>query len=664
MKKSKSNPSVFLIGVLNIFIFFIFISRVASQTLSYGVFGIFEPANIHTNTNEKTLLTNLGLRYLFGCVNYQDNLMTLCRDGLEGAIKMDVERDLSGHMYPFEGGTDNRIWKYICKNPVANINTAEIDLFVQNVYNRYAADLSGMASIMVAHQGHTDHATHWGFIEHACQQIQTRFGDNVRSLAITEVATSHLDPANLPAFVAAIPHLDIFLYECYPLSTYGATTPPPLAYCGAPLQTALQMVVDGYTWCQSAFEQNGNGNTQWHAIIQVCEQLEYDPTPPPPANSPLYSYHRRPTEAEIFCQANLALSRGAKGIYTYLYGSTVTAINFSSTASQSIGIVTYTGPRNPINPTYNHVANLFSYLDDIGPELITKTCTAAFNCNTIPGGQYITGVTGYTNDGTTHTIEIGIFSDATYPNRDYFMLVNRLCSNAAGNPANPQVITLQTTRSNAAYRIRDVVTGETYISYNGTFPQIVIGPGRARLFELCPVFTTHETWGDSVHIYCDCTLPANRILTIQSGGVVEFDPVGDNSGGGRDSQRAELMIQGESANGAKFTSRNTSGELQDLASGEPARLRKPVITAKSGKTAEAIRLSTALPAAKAGTNPEKDLLLQQEMLDIDDLKTAVSIRDCSDDFIRPKSILSDFRECSVRIRTGPSQRDLHSQNSI
>jgi len=217
MKKSKSNPSVFLIGVLNIFIFFIFISRVASQTLSCGVFGTLEPANIHTNTNEKTLLTNLGLRYLFGCVNYQDNLMTLCRDCLDGAIQMDVERDLSGHMYPFRGGTDIRIWKYICKNFVADISTTEIDLFVQNVYNRYATDLSGMATIMVAHQGATDSTNHWGFINHACQQIQTRFGDNVRSLAITEVVTSKLDPANLPAFVAAVPHLDIFMYECYPL---------------------------------------------------------------------------------------------------------------------------------------------------------------------------------------------------------------------------------------------------------------------------------------------------------------------------------------------------------------------------------------------------------------------------------------------------------------
>jgi len=640
------------------------------QPFLRGLFGLNEPTNFLTNTNEQNLLNNTNANAVFGLFNDQDRVEEYCRDLTGGNIKIGVEFDMIYDQYhilsaePFKDQKTDLLFRYISESDAVNIQTSEIDRFVLNTYNHYSPDYSGIANILVSHQGHTDHATHWGFIEHACQQIQTRFGDNVRSLAITEVATSHLDPANLPAFVAAIPHLDIFMYECYPLSTYGTTTPSPLAYSGAPLQTALQMVVDGYTWCQSAFEQTGNGNTRWHAIIQVCEQLEYDPTPPPPANTPLYTYHRRPTEAEIFCQANLALSRGAKGIYTYIYGSNVTNINIYTGTLQHKGLVDLSSPR-AIHPTYNHVANLFSYLDDIGPELITKTCTAAFNCNNIPGGQYLTGVTGYTNDGTTHTIEIGIFNDATYPNRDYFMLVNRLCSNDAGNPANPQVITLQTTRSNAAYRIRDVVTGETYVSYNGGFPKIVIGPGRARLFEMCPVFTTNETWSDSVHIYCDCTLPSDRTLTIQSGCVVEFDPVGDNSGGGRDSQRAELIIQGElDANGAKFTSRNTSVEFQDLTSGEPARLRKPIITAKSGKTAEAIRLSTALLAAKAGTKPEEGLLLQQAMLSGDDLKTAASIRDCSDDIIRSKSILSDFRECSGQSRTGPSQRDLHSQNSI
>jgi hypothetical protein len=68
----------------------------------------------------------------------------------------------------------------------------------------------------------------------------------------------NLRPADLPAFVAAVPHLDIFIYERYPFSTWSPTPQPPaLAYIGNAFQNALQTIVDGYTHCQTAFEAPG-----------------------------------------------------------------------------------------------------------------------------------------------------------------------------------------------------------------------------------------------------------------------------------------------------------------------------------------------------------------------------------------------------------------------
>jgi hypothetical protein len=114
-----------------------------------------------------------------------------------------------------------------------------------------------MATILVAHQGESCHATHWPHIEYICNRIQTTFGDSVRSVMIHEVYDNvhNLRPADLPAFVAAVPHLDIFMYERYPFSTWSPNPQPPaLAYVGAPFQDALQTVIDGYTHCQTAFD--------------------------------------------------------------------------------------------------------------------------------------------------------------------------------------------------------------------------------------------------------------------------------------------------------------------------------------------------------------------------------------------------------------------------
>ena len=469
---------------------------------------------------------------------------------------MDVERDLSGREYPHTGDAhDNRIWQYICHNDVADIEEVEIDTFVMNVYNHYSSDLSGLSTILVAHQGNSDYSTHRGFIARACDSIQYHFGDAVQSLAINQVVSSHLDPTDLRDFAAAVPSLDIFANERYPI---GTSRPTPgadtLDFTGNDFQDALESIIIEFDSCRAVFEASGV-HTEWHQIIQTHEAYEY--------TGGRYSYHRRPTESEIFCQANLALSRGAKGIHTYIYSSNVDNINTSSGDMQFIGLVNNdTSTTRTTYSTYTHVANLFTWLvDSIGPKLLDKTCTASFNCNNIPAtGQYITDVTGYANDGATHTIEISTYEDATYPSRDYFMLVNRLCSSDnSGTTAAPQVITLETTRSGAAWRITDVVTGETYISYDGDFPNIVIGPGRARLFEMCQLFETSELWQDSVHIYCDCTLPADRILNIQSGSVIAFDPVGDNSSSGRDTNRSELTIYGKLlANDVTFTSPNAT----------------------------------------------------------------------------------------------------------
>ncbi|MDZ7401914.1 MAG: hypothetical protein ONB37_17285, partial [candidate division KSB1 bacterium] len=126
------------------------------------------------------------------------------------------------------------------------------------------------------------------------------------------------------------------------------------------------------------------------------------------------------------------------------------------------------------------------------------------------------------DDGGHGTIEISLM-DHPSNNYDYFLLVNRRCSSDNnGTPAPAQTITVRTNKS-GQYQIRDLYSGELFVTSNGYFRNITIGPGRGRLFELRPMFAANETWDtDTVNVSSSITVPSGKTLTIAPNSTVKF----------------------------------------------------------------------------------------------------------------------------------------------
>ncbi len=262
------------------------------------------------------------------------------------------------------------------------------------------------------------------------------------------------------------------------------------------------------------------------------------------------TYFRRPTQAEIWLQAFLALSRNFKGIHCYVHRTVPPNQGYyANPAWYDSGLVDMGLPRTPINNSFNHqpynnVAQLFAHLSSLGPQILPLEVDTAFTWTGAipPAYPLIQGITGYALDGSHHTIEVSLMDHPTN-NYDYFLLVNRRCSSDNnGTPAPAQTITVRTNKT-GQYQIRDLYSGELFVSSNGYFRNITIGPGRGRLFELRPMFVTNETWDtDTVNVSSNITVPTGKTLTITANSKVKF-----YSG-------AELKINGTlTANGVTFT---------------------------------------------------------------------------------------------------------------
>ncbi|MDW7679976.1 MAG: right-handed parallel beta-helix repeat-containing protein [bacterium] len=518
-------------------------SLYAQGSFLRGVFGLDNPDDLNLNNDEMQLIYGTYANYLFGVVNDEPSVMIFCRDTTNGNIKMNIERDPTGHTYPSDDGNTSQFWKYISRNDYSNIDKDEIDTFVENVDNEWGSDVSGLASLLISHQGHTQDSDWWPYIQYTCHKIYTTFGGDVKSMVIDNITRP------TKAFFPAVDSLDIFCHEQYPINT--TTQGDNVDYTGSEIQTCFTNLVQNYDSCLVATK---NVDTEWHAIIQVCEQEYYN------SSTDEYKYWRRPTKSELWCQAFLAMSRGAKGIHYYLYLSTVDSTNIPSSGTPPngygmLGLVT--DSREKFETYYSQVAQLDTQLTTIGPLILPLSVDTAFNCDNIPANNYIQDVQGDTSEAGTPTIEIGEFTDSTNPNWDYILLVNRRCSrDNNGTPAFPQNITLVTDKT-SAYQLKDMVTEEIFVSSNGSFNNIVIDAGRGRLFELRPMFNQDENWSNSVYVCSDLTVPQNRTLTISSSTNVKF------SSGTELKINGTLNAQGTSANPITFTSANASPAAGD-----------------------------------------------------------------------------------------------------
>ena len=266
-----------------------------------------------------------------------------------------------------------------------------------------------------------------------------------------------------------------------------------------------------------------NGKTQtWYAVIQ--SQLEY------PENN-LYR-KRRPTFEELRVQSYLALSRGARGVISYVYGSRQIGASSSGNTTQSttseidgllhgidninqeyvddeslFGLVDlnrnkFTAATDPQSiPIYDNVSTVYNEIKQIGHIVKKLKYRQSFPNYSIPqNSANIYSVN--TADGDT-LIEIGTFKrmDQGTDSIDYFLIVNRLLNDANGNLTSARNVTIKI--NNGYYFIQDqnskVVYPGTYNSVtNRTSFTISLNPGAGKLFML-----KKKIYG---------TITANRIL--------------------------------------------------------------------------------------------------------------------------------------------------------
>lgn len=290
-------------------------------------------------------------------------------------------------------------------------------------------------------------------------------------------------------------------------------------------QARLDVLLSSYNDCMNAFR---NSKTEWHAIIQA--QREY-------ADNSGNMRNRRPNFYELRVQAYLALSRGARGITAFVYGSSPLpppALSspayryanslLSTNTSSSSTIIYYQGlvqtDRTQYTsqfdaegiPGFSNLANLFDELKLIGPTIRKLKNYSAFRNDAILANNSanIFSVSG-------DKIEIGTFKrvDRGTDSTSYFMLVNRVCNNADGSVSSPQNVTVVI--RGGKYWIVDQATGQAQMgtydpgTNRSTFT-VTLEPGRGRLYELNPA-----VWSGTKNVTYNFTVPSVATLTVNAG---------------------------------------------------------------------------------------------------------------------------------------------------
>lgn len=450
-----------------------------AQYFPHGIFNYDVCGGEHLFTQaEYNRLTSLNANYFsemspraqLGMVDSCNNSSGNMRIQLGSDPTYDYLNPHLGPNYPSDHfDRNNLLWVYICDNSnSANIHYNLIQNFIDNIHTTYSSDYSGIDAIRVAHEGWSDDPNHWPFIRYAGYWIQQYFGDAVKSVAIHNI--HHWTRSRLEDFFSNSTgvgdSLDVYQHEYYPFFDTNPAGPP---YMGDPFQTTL--LDNRYiASCESTrmhLQRSGNTHTTLEMHIQTFE-ARYGAT-----------YFRRPTEAEIWLQTFLALGRNYKGILAAFYRSDNNGgVDFETSLIDSL-------TRLPIQPIFNYVADLYGHLDILGPQILPLEVDTAFTWTGAipPDYPLIQEITGYVLDGSHATIEVSLM-DHPSNNYDYLMLVNRRCSSDnAGTPAPAQTITVRTNKS-GQYQIRDLYSGELFVSSDDYFRNITIGPGRGRLFEL------------------------------------------------------------------------------------------------------------------------------------------------------------------------------------
>ena len=247
---------------------------------------------------------------------------------------------------------------------------------------------------------------------------------------------------------------------------------------------------------------------------------------------------REPTPEEIRVQVHLALAHGVTGIYYFMYSSFVN----DDTRADIHGLV---DENYGITPKWTEVQSLNGMLQDLDDILLRLTSDAVF-----AGDAPESFVQGLSDPADFH---LGAFTHED--SSRYLMVVNRRCR--PSDPPRWVTIMLNPVRLHGpqfSYLIEDVQSGELVVTNRGFSVSfsVYLAPGEGRLYRLVP-------WDDHVVLSGDVTVPAGVKLTLSPGATVAF-AAGDETGGGEDGARAELIVEGALDAGAGSVTFRSSGE--------------------------------------------------------------------------------------------------------
>jgi hypothetical protein len=329
-------------------------------------------------------------------------------------------------------------------------------------------------------EGSLDNSSRWPFIELVAR--------NIHQLDPTRKSCASTGPVPSQAFFDSIPSLDIFQYDQYPFfSMYDQK----YSHQQAALDNHL---IGPYSDLMNRLR---GKRTEWQVIIQGQQDIR---------SNPEATILRRPNFYELRIQAYLALSRGARGILTYVYGSDMPPVAEpvlpaapSSAASKIIGekgLVVYDGSagyrrpwealnRGSIHP-FENVAKLNLELVSIGPT-IRKLCVYdAFPHTSIPSN--VAHISSLSSDyNGKPRLEIGTFKriDEGTDSTVYFMVVNRVCNNEDGSDSHDQTVRVGFTYG-SNLEVTEVVSGKIWIvAPNENFGD-QLPPGGGKLYMLRP----------------------------------------------------------------------------------------------------------------------------------------------------------------------------------
>ena len=253
--------------------------------------------NYVLESDEKTLLEDLGLNYMIACTRgdgppYTTNgEVALNNYGIEknGAFKSTLEIS-PGNSYI---GTPYQVWARIAAGggPTNPTWCASVDTGFYCMDTLYS-DKTGVHSFLAGAETNLENSARHSWLDYICESIHNNATDVPALVQDDYAINGYLDD-----LFTAVDAIDVFNYHYY-VFDWG------LPYAGTSFQNALSDFATSISYAQTELQDHyGDDSVPLHYISQV--HLRPRPNPNP---------QRQTTPEEILCQNNLSLAYGAKGI--------------------------------------------------------------------------------------------------------------------------------------------------------------------------------------------------------------------------------------------------------------------------------------------------------------------------------------------------------------